>query len=204
MPFYSAQLQINMTTGVNEDAVVNTYYFSGANAGLDVPVIELLIKNFYDDLVTIYSADVALSGHQLKIYNLDDTPPRAPLSITTYNFPATPSGASLPHEVAICMSYQATPQSGIPQARRRGRVYLGPLDTTFVMNGGYASAGLTDTVKVATETFHAAAAATSVVWSVYSPTDQDLYEIDNGWVNNDFDTQRRRGRKATLRNIWQG
>jgi len=49
----------------------------------------------------------------------------------------------------------------------------------------------------------------SVKWAVYSPTTDAVDTIDNafndvldGWVDNAFDTQRRRGPAATTRITW--
>jgi hypothetical protein len=45
----------------------------------------------------------------------------------------------------------------------------------------------------------AAIASASWDWVVYSPTDDAYHEVANGWVDNAWDTQRRRGYKPTSR-----
>jgi len=39
-------------------------------------------------------------------------------------------------------------------------------------------------------------------WVVYSPTNGNTVNVDNGWVDNAFDTQRRRGLAVTARTNW--
>jgi len=42
-------------------------------------------------------------------------------------------------------------------------------------------------------------AAADWTWVVYSTVDNAMYPVDNGWVDNSWDTQRRRGVKPTAR-----
>lgn len=39
-------------------------------------------------------------------------------------------------------------------------------------------------------------------WRIWSPTNNNSVLIDNGWVDNAWDTQRRRGVEATARTIF--
>lgn len=202
MPFYAAQMTLSMTSNVTADEVVNTLYFSGSTPSTDAGVIETLMEGLYDDLNSVYSVDVRQNNHVLKIFNLDDTKPRVPILETLYSFPAAPSTSSLPHEVALCLSFQAARQSGIPQARRRGRIYVGPLRTAAVAAGGEVQASVVTQLATIGDDFLTATAASAVVWGVYSTVDQDLYAVANGWVDNAFDTQRRRGTTATARTVF--
>lgn len=202
MPFYLATVTLATTSGIAADKVENTYAFSGSNAGTDVVAIDGLLSDLYDDLAGTYSQIVSGTGHEISIVNLDDPQPRYPIYIAIYAFPSTPTGASTARELAICSSFQADRQSGIPQARRRGRVYIGPIDSALLDSTGMLTPTAVNNVVAAFDTFWTAAASSAVVWSVYSRVDQDLYAISNGWVDNAPDVQRRRGTAATLRTTW--
>lgn len=202
MPFYLATVKLNMVSGIAADAVENTFAFSGSTAGTDVVAIETLLAGLYDNLVSVYPSLVAQNGHEISIVNLDDPQPRYPIYIATYDFPSAPSGAATARELAICSSFQAARQSGIPQARRRGRVYIGPIDATAIDSTGLIATASRSQVVSAFSGFFTAAGASAVVWSVYSRVSGDLYEVDNGWVDNAPDVQRRRGTDATVRQTW--
>lgn len=202
MPFYLATVTLVPTSGVAADATENTYAFSGSNASADPGVIATLLDSLYDSLVGIYPSIVATSGHTISVINLDDPQPRYPVLIQAYSFPSAPTGNTAARELAICSSFQANRQSGIPQSRRRGRVYLGPIDATVIDNNGLIASGSITTVVNAFSAFDTAADASTVVWSVYSRVEGDLYAITNGWVDNAPDIQRRRGTAATSRTTW--
>jgi hypothetical protein len=122
----------------------------------------------------------------------------------------------LPNEVALCLSYQAVAISGESQARRRGRIFFGPLcntANTLSATGECRPSAALVTALCGAATLLATPAATAagdlVHWAVYSPTtdltetiDDAFQDVDNGWVDNSFDTQRRRGRDATARTTW--
>jgi hypothetical protein len=48
----------------------------------------------------------------------------------------------------------------------------------------------------------ASQAATAWKWAVYSTVNATGVEVTNGWVENAWDTQRRRGRIATVRTVF--
>lgn len=202
MPFYSATMTLAMTSGVTADSVQNSYAFSGSTLATDPDVIADLLEDLYDALVTIYPSKVATSGHLIKVINLDDPQPRYPVLQRDYAFPTAPSGNTTCAEIAIGASFQAARQSGIPQARRRGRVYIGPIDASHIDNNGMINFTQRILVANAFDAFHAAAGASAVVWSVWSRVDGDLYAVNNGWVDDAPDIQRRRGVKASVRSTW--
>lgn len=161
-------------------------------------------KDFYDDLAGILGVPIAQNGHEVKYYDLgNSTPPNYPIEIDTFNLTSAPSGASLPTEVAICLSFQGTKQSGFPQNRRRGRVYIGPLAQS-INSTGRPSSGAQSQMASAAETLCANLKAAGVPGelSVWSHVDGAAVPVDNGWVDDAFDTQRRRGLQSTSRTTW--
>lgn len=131
------------------------------------------------------------------------------ISITAW----TPT-TNLPNEVAITLSLEADltgvpergPNKTRPAQRRRNRKYLGPLNVT----------NMELTEPTTSEQFVSASSRTSILtaykarmvddmrgsgWRpvVFSKTDWSEHPVVYSWIDNAFDTQRRRGNDATLR-----
>jgi hypothetical protein len=213
----AVQVIFESDTGLPVDRVVHTFHFINAAdtvwSGAQLDEIDLALESFYgttqagttQELDTFMSS--RLSGAMtIKHYDLHDAPPRAPIR-TTIAPAIVPGADSLPTEVALCLSYQGQRVSGLPQSRRRGRVYIGPLSVSALVQAtglpNTAANGVIDTIA-ACGTFLAGAtwSALGTVWGVYSPTDDQGVTVTDGWVDNAFDTQRRRGEKATTRQLW--
>lgn len=142
------------------------------------------------------------NGATINSYRLDDPKPRAPYYTSQHSLGASSSTGSLPFEVALCISYKATGISGVPAGRLRNRFYLGPLnlnaavttanvpsrpDTTLISNATKALVYL-DSVNTA-----------QVAWAGWSEVGGIGWSPSVGWVDNEWDTQRRRGTLATSR-----
>ena len=211
MPIIRGIVTLGRDSALPEDQVVNVFHFdaSGPTGGQLDDIADHLIT-FYKDVNTTPARSVAsflssdLSGSiVVKLYNLSDTVPRAPvLEVATTMTVGT--GQSLPAEVALCLSFQGAPLSGQPQARRRGRVYIGPLDIECLTTDpvGRPVQEFMDTLGASADRMQTDSNASSTPWGVLSVTDNQLVEIVDGWVDNAFDTQRRRGEAATVRNVW--
>lgn len=205
---YAFQWIWESVTGLPEDSYVNTWHFQmDAFLASDFDNVRDLLFDFYTDTpgdqpqpLTYFMTNHSLSGNYvLKAYLLTDPKPRA-VAYETSGAVTFNTNAALPTEVASVFSFQAEQESGENQKRRRNRIYLGPLgvsssddysrmDDTMVASMLFAGRNLTE----------AAAAAVTWSWVVYSPTDDATYPVNNGWVDNAFDTQRRRGLQSTAR-----
>ena len=196
-----AQVILHTADGITENYITNSWCFSDMAPGTDDAAIKAMLKDFYDDITNSYwSNTIAQNGHELKLSDLPGVQPNYPYYEGVWNLAAAPAGSPIPTECAICLSFQGLRSSGFPQARRRGRVFLGPWGATANSSGRPAGALVTQ-ITVAAATLKSTAAAISGVggWAVWSVTDQAAVEVDNGWVDNAFDTQRRRGVDATSR-----
>lgn len=200
MGMYRAQVVLRTTDNVSENFITNSFAFETTGGTLlDTAAMTTAIKDLYDDLVSYYSVSVAQNGHLIKYYVLPGTPPNYPFEEDTFNLAAPPAGSGLPAEVSLVISFQGERQAGFPQARRRGRLYFGPFDTSGMddqrplatMVSNFATAAATFKSNVMAEPGH--------FWAVWSSLDQQTVIVDNGWVDNAWDTQRRRGLKATSR-----
>ena len=203
MPSYRVQARLAYDTGLPEDVAVNVWHVVADD--------DASTLNFMNDLVTFYQAvdglfsallDASAAAHSMKAYDLADAEPRAPVSEITFSTPDA-SGTPLPPEVAACLSFQAIQVSGSPQARRRGRVYLGPLETAVLDGAGRLSTTTTDTIRDAADALLTASNASAVyAWGIYSRVDSIIRDVDNGWVDDAVDIQRRRGDRPTRRDTF--
>lgn len=214
---YRAQITIPMYTGIPEDVVTNTLYFQRLDAG---PATDVDLENMIDHLTTFYAEVYGNStplgagsiasymrpgSTSLKVYDLDDPKPRVAVREQGMPFgPVQDPTSSLPQEVALCLSFRTEPTPGVAVGSQRGRIYLGGLGNGFLDVAGTSTyprikiAAFNDVTNAALKMFNSML-ADEWGWVIHSEKlDQD-FAVAEIWVDNSFDTQRRRGNKATLR-----
>ena len=201
MAEYRAQVVLNMDSGVPADAATNTWYF-GADTALGLDNAEAALQQFYADIQTLLSSLINPATSLIKWYDMGDPEPRVPIRLSSLTL-TTGTGAMAP-ELALVGSYQAERLSGVNQARRRGRVFIGPLSTIAGDRPGAPQvADLRDAMSdLLLESSNGGVGTTEFLWLQHSQTDGTYNEVATGWVDNEFDTQRRRGRLATTRNTF--
>lgn len=201
--------------GVPEDDCVNTWAFGGTLANGEAGALEVASRLFDFYAVTPSGGTIAVNDYlsgsldlevaSFKIYNFADAEPRAPIYDEVQGFAGSNTGSPIPREIACCLSFRAAMESGTPPARRKGRVFIGPL-SSFVFNGdptgppGDIGPGteFIDDLRAAAITLLAANDA-SVFWAVWSRADGVFREVVAGSIDNAFDTQRRRGVRPTVK-----
>lgn len=205
MPIYHAQTIITVDTFIAKDYAVNNTYWVAADVS-ELPAIVAELKASYDLMRPFMAQYVNQNGHLVKFYNLADPTPRAPVLEATFNLAVDPTGAALPTEVALCCSFQGAHQSGIPQSRRRGRNYLPFLGGACIDGVGRPTAGVVNAaVAWGQNLLDFSGGGVGTTWVVHSTIGDPLENavvITNGWVDNEFDTQRRRGRAPTSRTLF--
>jgi len=215
MSYCIAQVSLLRDGGLPRDVSTNTFHFeddSGAltDAGLAIngPGLITRLATFYQTIAPNL-ASIHTGAGVVKLYNHADAEPRIPRLQGTFTF--SPSSTSLPGEVALCLSYQAAPEPGAVPARKRGRVYLGPLSQNLLVNTEGpsdmrpASASI-DVFLNAAETMCTGANGTYRL-AIFSPTTladggslADAYtDAAVLWMDNEFDTIRSRGARRTSR-----
>lgn len=201
MALYKAVVTIQAVTQNPEDVTTNSWHFD-ADSDADLLGVQTALADFYDAIRAQISNLMSPDLITTEFYRLSDPPPRRP--VVTYTWSVTAWGTStLPPECAIVLSYQAAPVSGLPQARRRNRVYLGPLSEGVLDASGTIVASIVTSIKNAASTLlDTSDAASTWTWAVWSPTNGTGADVASGWVDNAFDTQRRRGRDATFRSTF--
>lgn len=202
MPNMELQITIFPTSNIVADASTNTWSVV-TGAGDFGTLFKDSVLVFYQAIAAMYPVIIRQNNHVWKLYDRSDPEPRAPKSMGTFNFSAAPSIGPAPPEVAMCLSFQAPQQSGVPQARQRGRVYIGPLRASLIDGAGRPTTASITLLRNAGEALRvASAAAATWDWVVWSTVQGTAAGITNGWVDDEFDTQRRRGRVPTVRNVF--
>jgi hypothetical protein len=135
---------------------------------------------------------VAAKPYTLKAYDALKAPPSFPLATVTQS--GTTPNSSFPREVALCLSYYST----YNRPRYRGRLYLplawisgAPTKTPTALD---MQSCLDFATKVLTKSLPA-----NTNWVVYSRVDRKAYGVSDIWCDNEWDTVRSRGLKATTR-----
>jgi hypothetical protein len=216
--------ELNMTSGLPEDRAVNEFVFAGPTLNDIITTVQAgnVLQDFYNavhapgatDLANYISNRVsrAAAAHSFKYYDisttLDGSPHGSPFAVNTWTLDAAAALDPLPAEVSACISYHAD-TTGVPEevgatrpaARRRGRLYIGPLQTGVLGTTGMLRSDFFDALRGA-GIFLNAIAGLGVEWQVWSRADAAVRPVVGGFVDNAFDTQRRRGPAATLRTSW--
>lgn len=202
------------TSLLPEDYIVNTWHFRWMSG---IPVGDFnnpldMVDDFYfaiapGNSVTLSSRmpSIVFTGTcWLRLYNMSDPEPRAPIAERTKtSFPRS-SADALPRECALVMSFQAENQAGIPQRRRRNRVYLGPFAEQDNDSAGRPSISLRGIIaRAGKQLVNASDTSAFWKWNINSSySSGDYVPITNGWIDNQWDTQRRRGPKSTERSVF--
>lgn len=181
-----------------DDVSINTFHVFTPTSPVGFNDIKDPWVAFMNAISSIFPEQVAATGHLFRIYDLADPEPRAPVHDSTWDFSSTPTGESLPSEIALCISFKADPESGVEPARRRGRLYFGPLDVNGNSDNRPTGFGLQGLVDAFVD-FQEDLDLNSVQFGVWSRVDSTFYRTPNVWTDNAWDVQRRRGTAATER-----
>lgn len=220
--FWRIQSTLPYLSGLPGDVVVNTWTFVG-DGPTDYTLAAGWLGTFYNTigpvLSSIVSRDTDVVTHD--VYDLSRARPNPPIATFQDTIPAKTSGyINMPLEVAMVGSFQASPAAGEVQARRRGRVYLGPLAVDPALTDlGTPSSTLVTLIQGAFQALFDSSEGSSLCrWAQWSPTnaggwmipgqsgppnlDNGVSPIHDGWVDNEWDTQRRRAIEATSRSTF--
>lgn len=204
MPIIRAQVEVPAVSTVSEDEVTNTWHFT--TTGWTTTIRDALVAAlalFYEGCDNYKSNQQKWQDARVKFFDLSEPEPRIPLDDESLGLTSAPTGSVLPPELSVVVSFRGDYVSGFSQARRRGRIYFGPLLAGSVGTDGRLSATAGGVIRDAASSLLAASdAASDWAWVVYSPTGDQSYPVVEGWVDNDFDVQRGRGLKATARYLF--
>lgn len=130
-----------------------------------------------------------------RVYNMADATPRRPIGDATYDSGANTSGAAGPRECALCLSFSTDAN----RKRERGRLYIGPwMKTQLDERPDVAQRAALGTLAQGIQDLGGA----NVDWQIWSSLGAPggiAHKVDKWWVDDEWDTQRRRGLDPTLR-----
>jgi hypothetical protein len=188
MATHKAQVSMTFDTAFARDKIVNTLYF-GDIASTDWDALATDLCDIYQD----HWLDGGAREVKVDFYDVESPAPHFPIGSHTRNAGVIGPASHCPREVALCLSYYA--ERNLP--RQRGRIYLPITGTSHnpamrpnptIMNKALAMGG-----------FFAALGGADIDWRVWSPTDSEGRDVTNTWVDDEWDTQRSRGLRATTR-----
>lgn len=210
-------------TNLPEDQFVNTLYVdSGATAyaaacvalagngtnslGL-IPQIWNLNTPQSTEQLSKYMSRFLSRSAEVRFYNMADAKPRVPVIVPWTMNASLADTEDLPEEVACCVSFKG---SAPMTARRRGRIYLGPLNAFAIrgdtgLDGGVSPSrpklSFMNTAAGAFNDFRTGCElAGGMSWEIASQTPSLNYvKVMSGHVDDAWDTQRRRGVDPTSR-----
>lgn len=197
------EVTLNPSAGSRE-RIMNVWHI----ANISPSSVGAALTDFHADLDNFYQAiDVYLSNEltgavpTVRYFSLIEPKPRQPVAELDLSALSTGSDRYM-REACMCLSYKAEYVSGVTPKRRRGRIYIGPLSSSCVSTTtGKLAAGHRGALVTAGQAlFDAQEASGNYSWVVYSPTtdtagtgEVGMYEVVGAWVDDEIDTQRRRG-----------
>jgi hypothetical protein len=186
------QCSFQMDSGLPRDAVQINPVFNIQSAGGADPV------GLTSDLATALNAKLVTwttaTKLTVKSYDVEEAKPRYPKA-TEVRSSTIIRNSPIPREVALCLSFYADHPSG----RRRGRLYVpASLWTPTGAIGVRPTTGDRDTVKQLVPIF-TGLGGINVDWGIWSERDHAFHKATDYWIDDEWDTQRRRGLRATVR-----
>lgn len=215
MSVYRTVARFGMDTGNPADDIVNVMHWmdiddvTEADSSADRDAIRTRLQTFYNAFDEYLSP--RLSGAwSVAFYSMFDASPRVPIveyAMTGLTLSGTAS--SLPAELSSCLSFRAALGSGINMARRRGRIFLPPLNTDALENTNNATrpaSAFRTAVLAASDDLARDATETTPSLCIYSPTTDatevlgaSVFPAVHAWMDDAFDVIRKRGAPPTTR-----
>jgi hypothetical protein len=175
-----------------EDVYENVLYY-------DVTQAEGTFEAICDGIVAAFTAWGAhgdVDGAEVRVYALTGGQPLYSKAYPAYVFTATTG----PGEVAICLSYASAPNWESTTARRRGRLFLGPMASLYVGGPRPIQSFINQTLELG-QALGVVGAGVGASWMQFSQVDQVATAIATISVDDAWDTQRRRGLSPTNRTV---
>ncbi len=203
MPDADVQIVMQGVSNLPADRFINTLHFSESGVGSWGSFADILIsglKTAWAPLGVYIPASVVSRTFQIKVYNPEDPLPRQPRGAnsdnggTTGTLVGSGTETALPTEVALCLSYYGVSNT----KRNRGRIYVGPLTVAGSNNNSRPVAALQTALLDLADRL-SSVGTTLVDWQIVSRASNTRQRIQQVWVDNAFDTQRRRGLAPTAR-----
>lgn len=195
MPLYKMLVAMYADGGLERDAAVCTPWFNDHGATSDPAN---LCSQLADVFVKTSTGWWKEANTQVRVTAYEHTPgdptTGPPKASVLRN-----SGAFLPatctRDQALCLSFYAGENTG----RKRGRLYLPVYGRPAAETAGVRPGATIIAAAKALGVALGGIGGLDVDWVVHSKADDASYTVTNIWVDDEWDTQRRRGLKATTR-----
>lgn len=217
-----SQLRVNAVlpyvTGLPRDVAINSFHFStpDTDPAAEAAAIVNALDLFYNlnvgaeaNVATYISEFVTRDTNGCRFdFFIDDINNQGLQGSVPWSLEGEPPNSTLPLEVSVCTSFVGANPGLVPVRRRRGRIYIGPLGGNAIEynpdNPPEPATALVEILVGATERLasDSGLASAGVEWQVWSRANDAGYQVISGWVDNEFDTQRRREVDATVRTAW--
>lgn len=224
--WYRGSVIVPHDNGLPKDSIQNTFAFMVSGSG-DRDLIafdfQVRLEDFYNDWTTFRSSQYEWASARFQVIDMLDDQPRIPFYDVEMSIDeAATTVNDLPAEVAVVLSFEGERASGVNMRRRRGRVYCGPLQVGSADQHEVQS-GVVSAIVTAAGDHLLNPADPIATWAIYSPythhgiavgdklTPEDpevpdflpasFEPVVRCWVDNAWDTQRRRGPAASSRTI---
>lgn len=174
------------------DHIVNTVYFDDFNVPGGGGTNHQAVANDVRDQFKARGLMPNDYGVETRVYDMADAEPRPVKAYGQWSQGAITNLGVGVREVALCLSYYSERNL----KRFRGRIYIGPWPRESM--GERPQADVIGSVRALATSLSAIGGA-GMDWQLYSPTRLAYSKVTNGWVDNEWDTIRSRGMKATSR-----
>lgn len=179
-------------SGLPEDVYENIlYYDTAGDAAAWEACADALVQGFLN-----WGYHAGINGAEVRVYLPTGG---QPLWSKAYSY--VKSSQTGPGEVAVCLSYAASEDWEASVARRRGRIFLGPLIGSQTNVDRPGTTIQADTIALGQLLAQPVPASTAYQWMLWSTTDQVGALIRSISFDNAWDTQRRRGLSPTTRQV---
>jgi len=183
MAVYRAQIAFQANSALPRDAMLITPHYTGSDPAA-------LANGLKTNLIA--NANVStLIPFTINVYDAQGAPPHHPLATATQT--GTPKTPIIPSEISLCLSYFAT----VNQPRKRGRLYLPVCLWESSPPVRPNAAALTRALSFGPTLFKSLPSGTVPV--VFSRVTNTTNPITDYWVDDEWDTVRSRGLRATTR-----
>jgi hypothetical protein len=130
----------------------------------------------------------------IKLYEIGQPEPNRPKATHVLKANQSAEG-SAPREVCLCLSFHG----GKNTKRERGRLYLPLWAVTSTTSVGVRPQAPAIAKAAELPAVLAGLGGANVDWIIWSPTDNKAVQVTDWYVDDEWDTQRRRGLRPTTR-----
>jgi len=195
---YKFQVSMPVTDTAPRNRIANVFHMQHVLGSL----LDTDLQNMTDDIVSLWATRYGISNQEIQCKAYDtDAKPNYPRATSIINAGAVWT-CTHPREVALCLSF-AGPNRG--NKSERGRLYLMPSIAAGAAGGvdflRPSTTALDWALKFYSESNASLPDLGGIDWvfGIYSPTYKKFTPAAQAWVNDEWDTQRRRGLRETTR-----